>query len=170
MHKCTSAVFKPEQLTADRLMIWIEIIRQSKKGFVLDEEMTVKFMRIRPPQGRGWRREFRGDWEKWYQKEITQKNGCLVAIKNDDGLCAARAMVLDLARQQQDESPEHKTRYQTLWNPDQGEGKRPSKGSAQKKAAKALMESAGLGRFQGAVGLPELKLLEEAMNRNPSHP
>ncbi|MCP4549576.1 MAG: hypothetical protein GY835_24230, partial [bacterium] len=161
----------PARLTADKLMTWIEKIRQSKKGLALDEEMTVKFVRIRPPQGRGWRKESRGHWETWYNREITEKKGCLIAIKNEDGLCAARALVLDLARQQQNESPQHKTRYQTLFRPDRAEeGIRRTKGSAQKRAAQQLMESAGLGDFEGAVGIPELKLLEEAMNRDPSHP
>ncbi len=160
----------PERLTADKLLVWIEKIKQSKRGFALDEEMAVKFTRIRPPQGRGWRRDFRGDWQKWYDHQITSKNGCLMAIKNADNLCAPRALVLDLARQQQEESPEHKAAYNTLRNPDRGEGKRAVKGSAQKKAAQELMESAGLGRFQGAVGIPELKLLEETLNRDVSHP
>ncbi len=79
-------------------------------------------------------------------------------------------MVLDLARQQQNESPEHMAVYETLRKPDRGEGIQRTKGSAQKRAAQQLMESAGLGEFKGAVGLPELKLLEEAMNRDPSHP
>ncbi len=160
----------PERLTADKLMVWIEKIRQSKRGLALDEEMGVKFVRIRPPQGRGWRKESRGHWKTWYDREITSTNGCLIAIRNADSLCAPRALVLALAHAQKDESPEHKTRYETLRNPDRAEGKRASKGSTQKKAAQQLMESAGLGRFQGAVGIPELKLLEEAMNRDASHP
>ncbi len=45
-------------LSGERILHWIEKIQQSKRGLSLDHRMVVKFTRIRPVIGGGWRDDF----------------------------------------------------------------------------------------------------------------
>ena len=96
-------------------------------------------MPLQSPQGGRGGDDIILSWDEWVKKH-GNKGGCLVTIKNQDDLCAARAIVVGKARANKDKDPQA---YRRLREPDKSQGLR-NRPSAQKRAALELMEAAGL--------------------------
>ena len=92
-HEIWLPFMKRDHLTADRIMIEAERVLQSKKEWVLDGVIQIKYIHAPLPVG-GGRCKPKPDLEKYLHKKH-----CIISIpKTRDNLCCARAIVTAVAR------------------------------------------------------------------------
>ena len=91
-----SLPFMPlKELTPRRLMFEIERVLQSHEGFGLGDDLHINLIHVKMPSGSG--NENRKRCGVNLQTRLSRKR-CIVAIKNKDELCAARAIVTAIAK------------------------------------------------------------------------
>ena len=135
-----SMPFMPvEQLTAERVFSQIERVIQSNQDFRLNDTVTVDIIHVESPQGSG-----RSKRTTLNIREYLHKKGSVITIKNDDDLCLARALVVAVARIEND------PKYKTLKN---------HQGGAQLAKALELHERANVPL--GPCGLAEVDLFQK---------
>lgn len=78
---------RPDQLTADRVMIEVDRVVQSNDTWLADD-FDVHFIHAPLPAGNAWSRSAAGALASY----LGQKK-CIIQIKNKDSLCCARAIV-----------------------------------------------------------------------------
>ena len=91
-----------EQLTPERLFSQIERVIQSNRDFRLNDTVTVDIIHVEAPQGSG-----RSKRTTLNIGEYLHEKGSVITINNDDNLCLARALVVAVARIEND--PKYKT-------------------------------------------------------------
>ena len=102
--------FSPQRkLTAEKILLLVKKIQQSKRDLNFDSGLRITLTRIRMPKG-GRPAPPAADWDAWFKKH-SGHGGCFVQIKNQDNLCFARAVVTAIAHREQAESPEAKRKY-----------------------------------------------------------
>ena len=116
---------RPEELTADRVMIEVDRVVQSNDQWLFGD-FYITFIHAPLPNGGAWSRSAAGSLATHLNKKR-----CVIQIKNKDQMCCARAIVT--AKAKIDEHPE--------WNSiRQGRGQ-------QKEMASALHDAAGMWAF-----------------------
>ena len=83
---------KPEQLTADRVMVEVDRVVQSNDSWLFGD-FTLTFVHAPLPSGGGWLRGAAGSLDSYLSKKR-----CVIQIANKDNLCCARAIVTAKAR------------------------------------------------------------------------
>ena len=128
-----------EQLTPERVFSQIERVIQSNRDFRLNDTVTIDIIHVEAPQGSG-----RSKRTTLNISEYLHKKGSVITIKNNDNLCLARALVVAIAKIENDPS------YTDL---------RDSKKRVQQNKAIALHERANVPF--GPCGLPEVDLFQK---------
>ena len=128
-----------EQLTPERVFSQIERVIQSNRDFRLNDAVTIDIIHVEAPQGSG-----RSKRTTLNIREYLHKKGSVITIKNNDNLCLARALVVAIAKIENDPN------YTNL---------RDSKKRAQQNKAIALHERANVPF--GPCGLPEVDLFQK---------
>ncbi len=142
LDKPISLPFMPiSRLTPERVFSQIERVVQSHQDFRLDESVIVDIVHVEMPQGRGKRKRDNIDLESYLESKKS-----VVRIRNKDDLCLARALVVAIAKVDEDE------RYKSLAN-----HRRP----AQEKAARELHKKAGVPF--GPCGISEVKQFQKSL-------
>ena len=131
-----------EQLTPERVFSQIERVIQSNRDFRLNDTVTVDIIHVEAPQGSG-----RSKRTTLNIREYLHKKGSVITIKNNDNLCLARALVVAIAKIENDPS------YTDL---------RDSKKRVQQNKAIALHERANVPF--GPCGLPEVDLFQKYLS------
>ena len=135
-----SMPFMPvEQLTPEKVFSQIERVIQSNRDFRLNDTVTVDIIHVEAPQGSG-----RSKRTTLNIGEYLHKKGSVITIRNNDNLCLARALVVAVAKIEND------PRYGQLKDP---------KRRAQEKKAIELHEAANVPF--GPCGLPEVDLFQK---------
>ena len=88
-----------EQLTTERVFSQIERVIQSNRDFRLNDTVTVDIIHVEAPQGSG-----RSKRTTLNIREYLRKKGSVITIQNNDNLCLARALVVAVARIENDPS------------------------------------------------------------------
>jgi len=146
-----------EQITGEIIMAEFERVQQSKKKLKIDDQITITATRIETPAGGVNQRTRGGHWQTWYDQHSTGR-GCIVKMGNkNDNLCCPRAIVTGIARLHMNDSPAHKTRYESIRKGD------TNRCTVQKTEAKQLMIDAGLANHTGLIGEPELTKLQACL-------
>ena len=128
-----------EQLTPERVFSQIERVIQSNRDFRLNDTVTIDIIHVEAPQGSGRSKRTILDI-----REYLHKKGSVITIKNNDNLCLARALVVAIAK------IENNPNYKNL---------RDSNNRAQQNKAIALHERANV--TFGPCGLPEVDLFQK---------
>ena len=84
------------QLTTERIFSQIERVIQSNRDFRLNDTVTVDIIRVEEPQGGGRKRTTLNI------REYLKEKGSVITINNNDNLCLARALVVAVARIEND--------------------------------------------------------------------
>ena len=135
-----SMPFMPvEQLTPEKVFSQIERVIQSNRDFRLNDTVTVDIIHVEASQGSG-----RSKRTTLNIGEYLHKKGSVITIRNNDNLCLARALVVAVAKIEND------PRYGQLKDP---------KRRAQEKKAIELHEAANVPF--GPCGLPEVDLFQK---------
>ena len=135
-----SMPFMPvEQLTPEKVFSQIERVIQSNRDFRLNDTVTVDIIHVEAPQGSG-----RSKRTTLNISEYLHKKGSVVSIQNNDNLCLARALVVAVAKIENDPNYVHLVQR----------GRR-----AQEKKAIELHETANVPF--GPCGLPEVDLFQK---------
>ena len=135
-----SLPFMPvEQLTTERVFSQIERVIQSNRDFRLNDTVTVDIIHVEAPQGSG-----RSKRTTLNIREYLHKKGSVIIIKNNDNLCLVRALVVAIAKVENDPN------YKNLRDP---------KRRAQEKKARELHEAANVSF--GPCGIPEVDLFQK---------
>ena len=136
-----SMPFMPlHQLTNERVFSQVQRVVQSNRDFRLNDTVSVDVIRVEAPQGSG-RKKPRSIVNI---KEYLHKKKSIITIHNNDNLCLARALVVAIAK------VENEPNYKDLTKP----GVR-----AQEKRAKALHAAANVPL--GPCGIPEVELFQK---------
>ena len=85
------------QLTTERVFSAVQRVIQSNRDFRLNDMVTVDLIHVEAPQGSG-----RSKRNVVNIKEHLHKKGSVIVIKNHDNLCLARALVLAIAKVEND--------------------------------------------------------------------
>ena len=128
-----------EQLTTERVFSQIERVIQSNRDFRLNDTVTIDMIHVEAPQGSG-----RSKRTTLNIREYLHKKGSVITIKNNDNLCLARALVVAIAKIENDPN------YKDL---------RDSKKRVQQNKAIALHERANVPF--GPCGLAEVELRDQ---------
>ena len=128
-----------EQLTPEKVFSQIERVIQSNRHFRLNDTVTVDIIHVEAPQGSGRSRRTTLNIQ-----EYLHKKGSVITIQNNDNLCLARALVVAIAKVENDPN------YKHLRDP---------KRRAQEKKARELHEAANVPF--GPCGLPEVDLFQK---------
>ena len=95
-----SVPFLPvERLTTERIFSQIERVIQSNQDFRLNDTVTVDIIHVVAPQGSGKSRVKRTIVNI---REYLKKKKSIISINNDDNLCLARALVVAVAKIEND--------------------------------------------------------------------
>ena len=86
-----------ERLTTERVYSELERVIQSNQDFRLNDTVTIDINHVKTPQGSGRMKRTTYDIDDY----LNQKNS-VVRIKNKDDLCLARALVVSIARIEND--------------------------------------------------------------------
>ena len=136
-----SMPFMPlHQLTPERVFSQVQRVVQSNRDFRLNDTVSVDVIHVEAPQGSG-RKKPRSIVNI---KEYLHKKKSIITIQNNDNLCLARALVVAIAK------VENEPDYKDLTKP----GRR-----AQEKRAKALHAAANVPL--GPCGIPEVELFQK---------
>ena len=93
-----SLPFMPaEQLTPEKVFSQIERVIQSNRDFRLNDTVTIDIIHVEAPQGSG-----RSKRTTLNISEYLHKKGSVITIKNNDNLCLARALVVAIAKIEND--------------------------------------------------------------------
>ena len=128
-----------EQLTPERVFSQVERVIQSNRDFRLNDTVTIDIIHVEAPQGSG-----RSKRTTLNIREYLHKKGSVITIKNNDNLCLARALVVAIAKIEND--PKYKTLVDSR------------KGTQQMKAME-LHQAANVPF--GPCGLPEVDLFQK---------
>ena len=126
------------QLTTERVFSQIERVIQSNRDFRLNDTVTVDIIRVEEPQGGGRKRTTLNI------REYLKEKGSVITINNNDSLCLARALVVAVARIEND------PKYHQIRN---------SKGHIQLQRALDLHRAANVPL--GPCGLDEVDLFQK---------
>ena len=88
-----------EQLTTERVFSQIERVIQSNQEFRLNDTVTVDIIHVETPQGSGKSNVKRTTLNI---REYLKKKGSVITINNNDNLCLARALVVAVAKIEND--------------------------------------------------------------------
>ena len=88
-----------EQLTTERVFSQIERVIQSNQEFRLNDTVTVDIIHVETPQGSGKSKVKRTTLNI---REYLKKKGSIITINNNDNLCLARALVVAVAKIEND--------------------------------------------------------------------
>ena len=86
-----------QQLTPERVFSQIERVVQSNRDFRLNDTVLVDLVHVEAPQGSGIKKRDLIDL-----KDFLHKKKSIVRIKNEDDLCLARALVVAIAKIEED--------------------------------------------------------------------
>ena len=136
-----SIPFMPlHQLTTERVFSQVQRVVQSNRDFRLNDTVSVDIMRVEAPQGSG-RKKPRNIVNI---KEYLHKKRSIITIYNNDDLCLARALVVAIAK------VENNPNYKNLTRPGRRE---------QEKKARELHAAANVPL--GPCGIPEVALFQK---------
>ena len=88
-----------ERLTTERVFSQIERVIQSNQEFRLNDTVTIDIIHVETPQGSGKSNLKRTTLNI---REYLKKKGSIISINNTDNLCLARALVVAVARIEND--------------------------------------------------------------------
>ena len=88
-----------EELTTEKVLSHVEKIVQSNEEFRLNNTVNIDLIRVEMPQGSG-RSNVKRDIVNI--RDYLKKKGSVITINNKDDLCLARALVVSIARIEQD--------------------------------------------------------------------
>ena len=131
------------QLTPERVFSQIERVVQSNRDFRLNDTVVVDIVHVEAPQGSG-----RKPRTILNIKEFLHKKKAIIAIKNNDDLCLARALVVAIAKIEKSPS------FRILMNAER---------RTQEKKARELHELAKVPL--GPCGLPEVELFQKYLTK-----
>ena len=130
-----------EELTTEKVFSQVEKVVQSNEEFRLNDTVNIDILRVQMPQGSGKSKLKR---KTWNIREYLQEKQTVITINNKDDLCLARALVVAIARIEND------PRYKQITN-----SSRP----LQRERAFDLHEAAGVPL--GPCGLKEVDLFQQ---------
>ena len=128
-----------EELTTEKVLSHVEKVVQSNEEFRLNTTVNIDVIRVEMPHGSGRRRRDIVDI-----REFLRKKNSVIPIYNKDNLCLARALVVSIARIEQD------PRYRRIIEPGN---------SIQRERAFDLHEAANVPL--GPCGLNEVELFQQ---------
>ena len=128
-----------EELTTEKVLSQVEKVVQSNEEFRLNDTVNIDVIRVEMPQGSG-----RLKRTILNIRDYLTKKQCVIPINNKDNLCLARALVVSIARIEQD------PRYARITRPDS---------SVQRERAFDLHEAANVPL--GPCGLREVELFQQ---------
>ena len=86
-----------EELTTEKVLSHVEKVVQSNEEFRLNNTVNIDVIRVEMPQGSG-----RSKRNILNIRDYLKKKGSVITINNKDDLCLARALVVSIARIEQD--------------------------------------------------------------------
>ena len=95
-----------EELTTEKVFSQVEKVVQSNEEFRLNDTVNIDILRVEMPQGSGKSKLNR---KTWSIREYLKKKGSVITINNMDDLCLARALVVSIARIENDPRYKHIT-------------------------------------------------------------
>ena len=128
-----------EELTTEKVLSHVEKVVQSNEEFRLNNTVNIDVIRVEMPQGSGRSRR-----DIVNIRDYLKKKQSVITINNKDNLCLARALVVSIARIEQD--------------PRFGQIRRPES-AAQRERAFDLHEAANVPL--GPCGLNEVELFQQ---------
>ena len=131
------------QLTPERVFSQIERVVQSNRDFRLNDTVVVDIVHVEAPQGSG-----RKPRTILNIKEFLHKKKAIIAIKNNDDLCLARALVVAIAKIEKSPS------FRILMNAER---------RTREKKARELHALAKVPL--GPCGLPEVELFQKYLTK-----
>ena len=93
-----------DQLTTERVLAQVEKVVQSNEEFRLNDTVNIDIIRVEMPQGSGKSKVKR---QNLNIRDYLKKKGSVITINNKDDLCLARALVVSIARIEQDHRYNH---------------------------------------------------------------
>ena len=130
-----------EELTTEKVLSHVEKVVQSNEEFRLNNTVNIDVIRVEMPQGSGRSRVKRNIVNI---RDYLKKKKSVIPINNKDDLCLARALVVSIARIEQD------PRYDRIKRPDS---------TVQRERAFDLHEAANVPL--GPCGLDEVELFQQ---------
>ena len=130
-----------EELTTEKVLSHVEKVVQSNKEFRLNTTVNIDLIRVEMPQGSGRRRLKRTTLNI---RDHLKKKGSVIPINNKDNLCLARALVVSIARIEND--PQYNSIRDSRW-------------AMQRERAFDLHEAANVPL--GPCGLKEVDLFQQ---------
>ena len=130
-----------EELTTEKVLSHVEKVVQSNEEFRLNTTVNIDLIRVEMPRGSGRTRVKRNIVNI---RDYLKKKGSVITINNKDDLCLARALVVSIARIEQDPRYGHIT---------------DSRGWLQRERAFDLHEAANVPL--GPCGLNEVELFQQ---------
>ena len=88
-----------EQLTTEKVLAQVEKVVQSNEEFRLNDTVNIDIIRVEMPQGSGRSKVRR---QTLNIRDYLKKKKSVICINNKDNLCLARALVVSIARIEQD--------------------------------------------------------------------
>ena len=128
------------QLTPERIFSHVQRVVQSNRDFRLNDTVNVDIIHVEAPQGSGKKKPR----TIVNIREYLHKKKSIISIENNDDLCLARALVVAIAK------VENEPNYKNLTKPGRRE---------QEKRAKALHAAANVPL--GPCGIPEVALFQK---------
>ena len=128
-----------EELTAEKVLSHVEKVVQSNEEFRLNTTVNIDLIRVEMPQGSGRSRTTLN-----IRDHLKKKKSVIPIINNNDNLCLARALVVNIARIEND------PRYDRIRKPDS---------CLQRERAFDLHEAANVPL--GPCGLKEVRLFQQ---------
>ena len=128
-----------EELTTEKVLSHVEKVVQSNEEFRLNNTVNIDIIRVEMPQGSG-----RSKRNIVNIRDYLKKKKSVITINNKDDLCLARALVVSIARIEQD------PRYGRIIRPDS---------TVQRERAFDLHEAANVPL--GPCGLDEVELFQQ---------
>ena len=130
-----------EELTTEKVFSQVEKVVQSNEEFRLNDTVNIDILRVEMPQGSGKSKLKR---KTWNIREYLQEKKSVITINNKDDLCLARALVVAIARIEND------PRYNSIMD---------SRCNIQGRRAHDLHEAANVPL--GPCGLDEVGLFQD---------
>ena len=93
-----------EELTTEKVLAQVEKVVQSNEEFRLNDTVNIDIIRVQMPQGSGKSKVKR---QILNIRDYLKKKGSVITINNKDDLCLARALVVSIARIEQDHRYNH---------------------------------------------------------------
>ena len=92
------------ELTTEKVLAHVEKVVQSNEEFRLNDTVNIDIIRVQMPQGSGRSKVKR---QILNIRDYLKKKGSVITINNKDDLCLARALVVSIARIEQDHRYNH---------------------------------------------------------------